>query len=121
MRTQDFELPGCCDGTCTSITKVPADLKTSMTVTGPIRADRQELIAISNFEKSVVLNILCMKELELFLSFTDSLVMYNGPFSTVHANAACSETLRFRVWRFTVVASSRVELVACFAVFAKLM
>ena len=33
-----------------------------MPVTGPIRADRQELIAISNFEKSVVLNILCIKE-----------------------------------------------------------
>ena len=36
VRTQDFDVPGCCDGTCTSITKVPAHLNTSIYVTGPI-------------------------------------------------------------------------------------
>ena len=36
MRTQDFEFPGCRDGTCTSATKVPAGSNTSIPVTGPI-------------------------------------------------------------------------------------
>ena len=34
IRTQDFEIPGCCDGTCSSITICPADLNTSIPVTG---------------------------------------------------------------------------------------
>ena len=36
IRTQDFEFPGCCDGTCSSTTKVLADLNTSIPVTGLI-------------------------------------------------------------------------------------
>ena len=36
IRTQDFRFPVCCDGTCTRITKVPADLYTSIPVTGPM-------------------------------------------------------------------------------------
>ena len=36
IRTQDFEFPGCCDGTCPSITEVPADLDASTPVVGPI-------------------------------------------------------------------------------------
>ena len=35
-RTQDFEFHGCRNGTCTSITKTPADSITSIPVTGPI-------------------------------------------------------------------------------------
>ena len=36
IRTQDFDVPGCCDGTSTSITKVSADVNTPIPVTGPI-------------------------------------------------------------------------------------
>ena len=35
-RTQDFKILACRDGTCTSVTRVPADSKTSIPVTGPI-------------------------------------------------------------------------------------
>ena len=36
IRTQDLKFPVCCGGTCTSLTKVPAVLNTSIPVTGPI-------------------------------------------------------------------------------------
>ena len=36
ISNQDFKFPSCCDGTCTSLTEVPADSKTSIPVSVPI-------------------------------------------------------------------------------------
>ena len=55
---QDFGFPGSCDGTCSSITKVPEDLDTSMSSQHGL----QQLLVTSNIKNFLVLSILCMKE-----------------------------------------------------------
>ena len=66
IRTQDFEFPGCRDGTCTFIHQIAADLNISIPVNGPILTWSWRIACNLEFWESLVLNILCMKDKNSF-------------------------------------------------------
>ena len=62
IRTQDFSYPGCCHGSCTPNTNVPADLNTSIPFAGPILTSSVRTACYLVLENFLVLLLLCMKE-----------------------------------------------------------
>ena len=99
-RTQDFKFLACRDGTCTSVTRVPADSKTSIPVTGPIFTRSLRIACNIEFREFLGPEYAQHWRVELFPSMTDSLVIWSCPISTFLANAACSEALWVSVSRF---------------------
>ena len=115
---QDFVFPSCCDGSCTSITTVPADLNTSIPVTDPIltwsvrTACTLELWEILGSEYSL------HEGVELFHPYLIQWQRGIYQFSTFLVYAASSEANQRFVVSLWVVATIRHELVALFAAFS---
>ena len=87
MGTQDFGFRGCCDGTCTSINTVPADLNTSIPVTGPILTGSLRTACPLAFCEFLGSEYSLQNGIELCPSITDSLVYVE--LSIFHRSGKC--------------------------------